>query len=230
MSAAMQPAPARIGVAGTAVAHGTLIVLALLVAHRAKPSSSVVYEVNLVAAPLPNPSVHNAAPAATPAAPEDVAPPVVRPKVVKPAPKRPPTAPARRIDATPVTRSTVVPAPGERPSTGQDVVTLRQEGISFPYPEYLRNIENKIFAQWDHAMFRPGLDVQIAFVILKDGSVNMSSVEVVKSSRNSSFDLNARAAIEAAANSRAFGPLPSGWNGASLPIIFDFTQVPKGAP
>ena len=107
---------------------------------------------------------------------------------------------------------------------------MRQEGISFPYPEYLRNIENKIFAQWDHAMFRPGLDVQIAFVILKDGSVNMSSVEVVKSSRNSSFDLNARAAIEAAANSRAFGPLPSGWNGASLPIIFDFTQVPKGAP
>ena len=52
-------------------------------------------------------------------------------------------------------------------------------------------------------MFRPGLDVQIAFVIMKDGSVNMSSVETTKSSRNSSFDLNARAAIEAAANARA---------------------------
>ena len=58
----------------------------------------------------------------------------------------------------------------------------------------------------------------------------MSSVETTKSSRNSSYDLNARAAIEAAANARAFGPLPSGWNGASLPIIFDFAQVPRGAP
>jgi len=188
---AIQPAPPRIGMMGTALAHGVLIALVLVAAQRAKPATNIVYEVNLVAAPLPNPAVHNAAP---------------------------------------VTRTPVVPAPGERPSTGQDVVTLSQPGISFPYPEYLRNIENKIFAQWNHSMFRPGLDVQIAFVIMKDGSVNMSSVETTKSSRNSSYDLNARAAIEAAANARAFGPLPSGWNGASLPIIFDFAQVPRGAP
>jgi outer membrane biosynthesis protein TonB len=159
-----------------------------------------------------------------------VAPPVVKPKVVKPAPKPPPKVQAKRTDPTPVTKTPVAPAPGERPSTGQDVVTLSQAGISFPYPEYLRNIENKIFSQWDHATFRAGLDVQIAFVILKDGSVNMNSVEIHKSSRNSSFDLNARAAIEAAANAHAFGPLPSGWNGASLPIIFDFAQVARGAP
>lgn len=227
---AVRPAPARIGVVGTTLAHGTLIVLALLAAHRAKPSTSIVYEVNLVAAPLPSPRVRNAAPEATPAAPEDVAPPVVKPKVVKATPKPPPKAQARRVDATPVTRTTVAPAPGERPSTGRDVVTLHQEGISFPYPEYLHNIENKIFAQWNHAMFRPGLDVKIAFVILRDGSVNMNSVEIVKGSGNSSFDLNARAAIEAAANTNAFGPLPAGWNGASLPILFDFAQVAKGAP
>ena len=227
---AIQPAPTRVGVVGTALAHGTLLALVVVAAHRAKPSNSIVYEVNLVAAPLLNPAVRNAAPEATPTAPEDVAPPVVKPKVVKATPKPPPKVQAKRVDATPVTKTSVAPAPGERPSTGQDVVTLRQEGISFPYPEYLHNIENKIFAQWNHAMFRPGLDVQIAFVILRDGSVNMNSVEIVKGSRNSSFDLNARAAIEAAANARAFGPLPTGWNGASLPILFDFAQVAKGAP
>jgi outer membrane biosynthesis protein TonB len=227
---AVQPAPPRIGMMGTALAHGVLVALVLVAAQRAKPATHIVYEVNLVAAPLPNPAVHNAAPEATPSAPEDVAPPVVKPKVVKAPPKPPPKVPAKHVDATPVTRTPAVPAPGERPSTGQDVVTLSQPGISFPYPEYLRNIENKIFAQWNHSMFRPGLDVQIAFVIMKDGSVNMSSVETTKSSRNSGYDLNARAAIEAAANARAFGPLPSGWNGASLPIIFDFAQVPRGAP
>jgi outer membrane biosynthesis protein TonB len=226
---AVQPAPARIGVMGTALAHGVLIALVLVAAQRAKPATSIVYEVNLVAAPLPNPAVHNAAPEATPAAPEDVAPPVVKPKVVKTPPKPPPVQ-ATHVDATPVTKSTLAPAPGERPSTGQDVVTLSQPGISFPYPEYLRNIENKIFAQWNHSMFRPGLDVQILFVIMKDGSVNMNSVQITKSSRNSSYDLNARAAIEAAANARAFGPLPSGWNGASLEISFDFAQVPRSAP
>ncbi len=226
---AVQPSPVRVGVAGTTLAHGGLIALALLAAHRAKPPLNIVYEVNLVAAPLPSPALHNAAPEATPAAPEDVAPTVVKPRVVKPVPK-PPTVPAKRVDARPVTKSPTTPASGERPSTGRDVVTLHQEGISFPYPEYLRNIENKIFAQWNHAMFRPGLDVKIAFVILKDGSVNLNSLEIVKGSGSYGFDLNARAAIEAAAAALAFGPLPTGWNGASSPIQFDFSQVAKGAP
>ena len=201
--------------------------LALVAAHRVRPPTSIVYEVNLVAAPLPAPAVRGAAPEATPTAPEEVAP-TVKPKVEKPAPKVPPRpADVKRVDQTAVTRTAATPAPGERPSTGRDVVTLHQEGISFPYPEYLRNIENKIFAQWNHAMFRPGLDVKIAFVILKDGSVNLNSLEMVQPSGNSSFDLNARAAIEAANNARAFGPLPTGWNGASLPIQFDFAQVAK---
>lgn len=228
---AIQPAPPRIGIAGSALVHGGLVALVLMAAHHAAPAKSIVYEVNLVAAPLPNPAVHNAAPEATPSAPEDVAPPVVKPKVVKAKPKPPPPhVTAKHIDATPVTRAPVAPAPGEHPSTGQDVITLSQPGNPFPYPEYLRNIENAIFARWDHAMFRAGLDVQVAFVIQKDGTVNMNSVEVVKSSRNGSFDLNARAAIEAATNARAFGALPSGWNGASLPIIFDFAQVQRGTP
>ena len=56
--------------AGTALAHGVLLALVLVAAQRAKPATNIVYEVNLVAAPLPNPEVHNAAPQATPSAPK----------------------------------------------------------------------------------------------------------------------------------------------------------------
>ncbi len=229
MTSAVQPSITPVGVAGTTLVHGALIMAALLAARSAHVAPEIVYEVNLVAAPAPEPAVHNVASEATPAAPEHVAPSVV-PKPVVPARKVPPPAAAKRADQAPVTHSAVTPAPGERPSTGQDVVTLHQAGIQFPFPEYLHNIENRIFAQWNHAMFRPGFDTKIAFVILKDGSVDARSIEVVKGSGNYSFDLNARAAIDAAVAAHAFGPLPSGFNSASLPILFDFQQVARSEP
>ena len=103
---AVQPSPVRVGVAGTTLAHGGLIALVLLAAHRARPPLNIVYEVNLVAAPLPSPAVHNAAPEATPAAPEDIAPTMVKPRVVKPVPK-PPTVSAKRGDARQIGRAHV---------------------------------------------------------------------------------------------------------------------------
>jgi outer membrane biosynthesis protein TonB len=174
--------------------------------------------------------VHNEAAQATPAAPDDVAPPV-RHKVVKAKPAPKPAAPApKKAAKVPVTQTPATPAPGAAPSTGEDAVTLRQQGIAFPYPEYLRNIENQIFRHWNHSMFRPGFDAKIAFVILKDGSVAPSSIETAKGSGSFQFDLGARGAVESAANEHAFGPLPEGFNGASLPILFDFSQVAQGRP
>ena len=41
---------------GTALAHGALLALVFVAAQRAKPATNIVYEVNLVAAPLPNPA------------------------------------------------------------------------------------------------------------------------------------------------------------------------------
>ncbi len=41
-----------------------------------------------------------------------------------------------------------------------------------------------------------------------------------------SFDLSAQGAIESAANARAFGPLPDGWEADVLPILFFFE--PRG--
>ena len=43
----------------------------------------------------------------------------------------------------------MTPAPGETPSTGSDVVTIKTPGLEFPYPEYLRNIVNQIYTRWD---------------------------------------------------------------------------------
>ncbi len=225
MTAAIAPGSTRAGVVGTVLAHGALIVLVLLTAHRAAPRPSVVYEVNLVAAPLAAPAAHNVPKEATPATTEDVAPPVTHKAPPKPKPV-PKAAPApKQVSKAPVTSTPATPAKGVAPSTGQDALTLRQEGIEFPYPEYLRNIENQIFRHWDHSMFRPGLDTKVAFVILKDGSVTASSISTTKSSGSFQFDLAARGAVESAANQGAFGPLPSGFDGASLPILFDFSQV-----
>lgn len=232
MTAAAHPGTVRAGVTGTALAHGALLVLILVTAHRAAAPSSIVYDVNLVAAPMPEPAVHNVAPAATPTTPDDVAPPVrVKPKRTPPPPSPPKPKPAAQQHApkAPVTQATQPPAPGAAPSTGDDAVTLRQQGVAFPYPEYLKRIENEIFRRWDHTMFRPGFDAKIAFVIQRDGTVAANSIETAKSSGNLQFDLNARSAVESAGNQHAFGPLPDGFNGASLPILFDFSQV-RGNP
>lgn len=229
---AIQPASVRVGVTGTVLAHGGLIALLFVAAHRTIPRPALVYEVNLVAAPPAEAQIKNTAPQAIPTAPEDVAPTVVKPKpLVKTPPRKiPPPPVTKHTDVPPKVTSPITPAQGVKPSTGHDAVTLQQPGIPFPFPEYLANIVNQIYTRWDHALFRPGFDAQIAFVILKDGSVSSSSIEIVKPSGNYNFDLNARRAIEAAGNTRAFGPLPNGFNSASLPIIFDFTQVAKVQP
>jgi outer membrane biosynthesis protein TonB len=231
MTAAVAPGSNRAGITGTVVAHGALIALAVVTAHRAAPLPSVVYEVNLVAAPLPAPAARNLPTEATPATTaEDVAPPLTHKRTVPPKPKaKPAAAPApKRVAKVPETSTPATPAKGAAPSTGQDALSLQQTGFIFPYPEYLRNIENQIFRHWDHSMFRPGFDAKVAFVILKDGSVTPSSIYTTKSSGSFQFDLNARGAIESAAAQGGFGPLPSGFDGASLPILFDFSQVAGG--
>jgi outer membrane biosynthesis protein TonB len=220
---AMQPASMRVGIAGTVVAHGVLLALLLLSIPHAAARGPLVYEVNLVAAPAAPPAVRKVEPAVPPPAPTKavvkVTPPKTSPKVKSVSTTKPVAAPP--------TKAPVAPAPGEKPGTGSDVVSLQQAGVSFPYPEYLQKIENQIFARWAHDMFRAGLEARVAFVIQKDGSVDEKSIHVTRSSGNSSFDQFATAAVESAGSTHAFGPLPSGFDAPSLPILFTFTQVAK---
>lgn len=215
MTAALAPSR-RVGIAGTTIAHGALIAAALFAASRSHRPGPLVYEVNLIAAPLPATGPAKAVHAAPPV-PKAVA------AVVKPKPSKSPPA------KVPVkTKAANVPLAGATPGTGQDVVTLHQDGIDFPYKWYLERIQNEILKRWDQSGFRNGLHVAIAFVILQNGTVPDASIAVDARSGNLQFDERARAAIESASLTHAFGLLPAGFTSASLPILFNFTMTAKG--
>jgi TonB family protein len=226
MTSALPPHARGVGIAGTTVAHGALIALAIWAAHRSTAVHGMVYEVSLVAAPLPSAGSKTAT-APAPAAKAKPVPPPAKSKAAKPAPK---PVPAKPVATPPAVKTPPVLAQHEAPGTGTDPVTLHQAGLQFPFPDYLKNIESSVYRRWNHSQFRPGFEVRIAFVISKDGSVADASYIVEKSSGNSAFDEAARTALESVVAHREFGPLPDGFNGASLPILFVFTQVRAGAP
>lgn len=219
-----------VGAMGTALVHGGLIAL-LLATVETRAAEPPVYAVNLVAAPLPTTQRRLAPEAVTPPAPAPTAPTEPARKTVPaeapPKPKAqatPPQAPSRQAvtdpsrEPSPPTRSQAQPLPGETPSTGTDVATIRTPGLEFPFPEYLRNIMNQVLKYWGGS--GSAYRAEVSFLILQDGSVR--DIRFVKRSGNFSFDLNAQGAIEAAGNARAFGPLPPGWDANVLPVTFVF--------
>ena len=215
----LQPA----GLAGTGLVHGLAIVALVLVAPRAPARPPIVYAVELVAAPAPSLAPRRAAAEATPTAEAEVAP-ILPPRRVKPAVAKPKPANQVKVEAqAPITKSSVSPIPSATPSTGRDVVTLRQAGVKFEYPEYLQNIMNQIYLRWQQPLARTNLHVEVSFVILRDGSVKDFDVSVP--SGREDFDLTALGAVEAAGRTRAFGPLPSGYIGDGLPISFYFAPT-----
>ncbi|HRP09376.1 MAG TPA: energy transducer TonB [Gemmatimonadales bacterium] len=227
--AAGPPRVDRAGVVGSALVHAGLLLGMLVVAQGADEPPPLVYAVNLVAAPAPGPAPRRAAEAALPVqesepeAPPEKAP----PKAPDPQPVDPPRRvdPDRRNDPALPTRSQTEPLPGERPSSGTDALTFRQEGLRFPYPEYLGRIVTEIRRRWvAPAGSAARLRAEVGFIINRDGTV--TDVEMIKRSGNRVFDANALGAVELAAKAGAFGPLPVGWNGESLPIAFSFT--PEG--
>jgi TonB family protein len=214
----------RAGMIGSAAVHAFLLVAMVFLARRANEPQPLVYAVDLVAAPAPGPAPRRAAEAALPTREEEEAPPVTPPKQTPREAERPkpdPETPVRDEPKLP-TRSETTPLPGETPSTGNDELTFRQEGIRFQYPEYLNNIVTQIRKRWAAPAGRNArLRVEVAFTIQRDGTV--TDIEFVRRSSNRIFDAEALGAIERAGRDRAFGPLPSGWNGESLPIAFNFT-------
>ncbi len=180
-------------------------------------------EVNLVAAPAPQPNQRKAPEAVTRPA-EQPAPALPKPTPQKkPAVKTPPPPPATpdKREAAPRTTPKVAPAPGEKPSTGADVATIRTNGVPFPYPEYTDNVTSQIRLRWQRPSGNVALRAEIFFLIHRDGSI--SDLQFVHRSGSFAFDLEAQGAIEAAANAGAFGPLPQGYSNDVLPVTFSFT-------
>lgn len=215
------------GVTGTALAHGLALTALLLLTARSAVPRGTVYAVNLVAAPALPVDVKRPGPPATPrpAPTERTAPIEPARKTARAVPAPPKSArPQPRTEAAPPVATANRPMAGETPSTGTDVANISTPGADFPFPDYLRNIYNEIFRRWQRPVGSPSLRTEVTFVILRDGTVR--DIRVATPSRNFSFDLGARGAVEAAANSRAFGPLPEGFPSGVLQISFWF--VPRG--
>ncbi|HLS47236.1 MAG TPA: TonB C-terminal domain-containing protein [Gemmatimonadales bacterium] len=213
-----------VGLITSLAVHGGLIAFLGGVVESAEPSPPV-YAVELVAAPAPAPK-QRLAPEATPTppppeppAPEKSTPEPDVPSVPVKEPDRP-IEPRPRADPAPKTSAPETPAPGETPSTGRDATTISTPGLDFPFPEYLRNVTNQIYRRWRRPTGNVPFRAEIFFLIRRDGSV--ADVRFVKRSGNFSYDLEAQGAIEAAAERRAFGPLPDGWPNDVLPISFYF--------
>lgn len=227
--AALAPAPVErrgvvAGVLGTGLAHLGLVAIVLL-ASREVRLAGTVYAVNLVAAPPPT-EARRAAPEAIPRPVERTAPikPPTRTAKTPPVPTK--TVPQPKTEAAPKTANPATPAPGETPSTGADVANVSTPGAEFPFPEYLRTIVNEIYRRWQRPVGPPSLRTEVTFLIARDGTVR--DIRVATGSRSLTFDLSAQGAVEAAANARAFGPLPEGFPSDVLAIALWFQ--PRGAP
>ena len=103
---------------------------------------------------------------------------------------------------------------------GNDVATVRSDGIEFPFPGYLNNIVRQIALNFRPRNPDARLKAEVRFLIHRDGSV--SNLEFIRHSGNYSFDLEAQGAVDAAASSRSFGPLPDGFTDDVLPVVFSF--------
>jgi outer membrane biosynthesis protein TonB len=121
--------------------------------------------------------------------------------------------PAPRTDAVEL-------APEVEPSTGSDPATVSTAGVDFPYPEYLRNIVVQVHRRWQRPSGNVSLRAEVQFFIHRDGTV--THFQFVQRSGNFGFDLEAQGAIEAAANSGAFGSLPEGFPSDVLAVSFFF--------
>ena len=84
---------------------------------------------------------------------------------------------------------------------------------------------SEVYRRWDRPSGGTSLQAEVAFLILRDGSVR--EIKFLRSSGNFAFDLDAQGAIEAAGNARAFGPLPDGYPADVLPVSFYFTPRPR---
>ena len=117
-------------------------------------------------------------------------------------------------------------AGGSPVARGHDPADVRVVGLAFPYPGYLDNLVRQVRLRFSPTQTRTPLHADLAFVIARDGSVD--AIRVVRGSGNYGFDLEAQGAIEAAGEARAFGPLPDGFHGTSLPVTFSFD--PRSSP
>jgi outer membrane biosynthesis protein TonB len=216
------PAPVGMAMTGTLVVHGLLIVL--LFGTRSGPKRlPPTYRVRLIAAPAADLEARKAPEAFERPAEEKPAPipAAKRPQSTVSRATPPPTQDQTHREAAPRTTPTTQPLPGEKPSTGNDPLTVSTEGVAFPFPEYTNNIVTEIARRWQRPYGATALQAEIGFLIHRDGSI--TDIQFIHRSGSFSFDLEAQGAIEETGRFKAFGPLPPGWSADVLFIRFYFS-------
>ncbi len=232
------------GVFASVVFHAGLIALLVFYLRQPPLPTPPLYQVKIFAAPPGERAIGTVQSEPTPTAPPKPTP-TPAPATKAPAPPKtksttPPVTkpkPTPKAKATP-TKSTPVDAPGTKPTPasstpapkagggeqggkGADVANLDTPGIEFNYPYYTNNIVRQLLLQFGASSSR--FSAEVRFVIRRDGSVDPSSIKIVTSSGNYSFDSRVLGAVEAAANAKAFGVLPPGFQEDILPVNFRFS-------
>lgn len=190
------------------------------------PPPPQIYQVELVAAPRPEPVRTLPVPDRPRQAAELKE--RLRPVETKPVPAEKPRQESRRAEVKeeeeaerPEPPAEESPsAPPEQSQEGVADTPVRLEGAPFPYPDYLANIILQIKRHWRPPFGGGQLRAELAFTILRDGSVE--SVSWVRRSGDPGFDLEARGAIETAGRRGVFGPLPDGYPSDRLRVSFFF--------
>ena len=217
-----------LGLFASMLLHAGLI-FAFLALRSAPVAAPPTYNIQLLAAPPRTPAIGVVQPAASTAPqPATVAPPRTTPAPRVPVPattKHAPPAPRQATELPPSHAASAKTGPAAGSAAGgrgADAVTIDVEnGLDFPYPAYLKNIENQIAVRF-HPSSKGALKAVVQFLIRRDGSVPSESISLVTSSGVFPFDEEATGAVEAAAHDHAFGPLPPGFHEDVLPVNFHF--------
>lgn len=225
----------RTGLLLSAIVHSSVVVGAVMWGLRHDVPRPPVYRVELIGAPTGARRAGVVAPKATEAPSAAEAPSgAERAPTEKALPSKKAPAPSAKATplptkskaagtkaATPAAKAAAPPAAGSKEGgKGADVRNVRVEGITFPFPVYLNNIMRQLSLAYSPRPSSAALVAEIKFMIRRDGSV--SGIEVVKSSGNRLFDLEAAGTVESVGATRSFGPLPSGWADDVLIVYFTF--------
>ncbi|MCC6242876.1 MAG: TonB family protein [Gemmatimonadaceae bacterium] len=238
---ASQGGPLTTGMLVSAGVHAAVVIGVVMWGLRQAPPRPPVYRVEMIAAPkgkvatgvvdapsAPRPPKPAEAPRGAETVPTEKA--VTTKAVPKATPKATPTnAPSREAGAkaAPTTSKTAAaPAAGSREGgKGADTRNLRLDGIDFPFPGYVKNIIRQLDIAFSPRQVSGALLTEVKFLIRRDGTV--IDTEIVKSSRNRIFDLEAMATVEAVGQAKSFGPLPAGWNDDVLVVYFTFDYASR---
>jgi protein TonB len=99
------------------------------------------------------------------------------------------------------------------------VVNVDLDGLEFPFQPYLDNIVRQIALEFPKT-WPAALTAEVSFLIDRNGSVKL--LRITRRSGSYEFDAEAQSAIETAGRRKGFGPLPTGFAGDVLPVVFLF--------